>query len=298
MNDYNPLIQAFLSVARPLEIARYQYLKRLVSKRIVLNELQKFQNDDGGFAHGLEPDYYNPNSTPIQTWYATMIMKELELDPSELMILKTLTYLRQSFDRKHNVWPLKVMSSNQFPAAPWWLYNEEDLNNSSYNPTASLAGFMISYGNKEDQEIANLVIDHVFKSLEQEDMTFERHEISCLLSLFTDLSKINFRLDEQHVIKLKEIILNEVEKDEKKLFNDYVAKPSNFLNHPQGFMHQELTMLLKQEINYLDQAIDQHNLFKIPWSWGNEETFKSVKKAWQGIQALEYFILLNNFNLL
>ena len=56
--------------ARPLDIARWQYHFENGSKGAVLTALAVYQNEDGGFGHALEPDSWNPNSAPIQTWAA------------------------------------------------------------------------------------------------------------------------------------------------------------------------------------------------------------------------------------
>lgn len=43
----------------------------------MLTYLQAYQNQDGGFGHALEPDSWNPNSTPIQTATAIEILEEI-----------------------------------------------------------------------------------------------------------------------------------------------------------------------------------------------------------------------------
>ena len=65
--------------ARPLDMARWKYMFENGSKEDVLNALIAYQNEDGGFGHGLEPDYWNPDSSPIQTEVATEIIKEINL---------------------------------------------------------------------------------------------------------------------------------------------------------------------------------------------------------------------------
>lgn len=53
--------------ARPIDIARWQYLFENGNRDNVLKALSSYQNKDGGFGHALEPDCWNPNSSPIQT---------------------------------------------------------------------------------------------------------------------------------------------------------------------------------------------------------------------------------------
>ena len=61
-------------------MARWNYLFENGSKEDVASVLKTYQNDDGGFANALEPDCWNINSTPLQTWVATQIIKEINLD--------------------------------------------------------------------------------------------------------------------------------------------------------------------------------------------------------------------------
>ena len=42
--------------ARPLDLARWQYLFEDGGRENVLNILASYQNEDGGFGHALEPD--------------------------------------------------------------------------------------------------------------------------------------------------------------------------------------------------------------------------------------------------
>ena len=63
--------------ARPIDLARWQFHFEQGSRDAVVRCLTKYQNADGGFGHALEPDAWNPHSTPIQTWCATEIINEI-----------------------------------------------------------------------------------------------------------------------------------------------------------------------------------------------------------------------------
>ena len=74
--------------ARPLDLARWNYLFENGNKENVLRILASYQNEDGGFGHGLEPDCWNPNSSPVQTWVATEIIKEVAFKAIGIQILQ------------------------------------------------------------------------------------------------------------------------------------------------------------------------------------------------------------------
>ena len=53
--------------ARPLECVRWAYLFEEGSREDVIKMLSAFQNDAGGFGHGLEPDSMLPDSNAVDT---------------------------------------------------------------------------------------------------------------------------------------------------------------------------------------------------------------------------------------
>jgi hypothetical protein len=80
--------------ARPLDFARFQFHFKNGSRDAVLNALAAYQNEDGGFGHALEADLWNPNSSPIQTWTATEILREVgHTDSAHPIIQGILRYL-------------------------------------------------------------------------------------------------------------------------------------------------------------------------------------------------------------
>ena len=82
MNTYQIARTFIYRNARPLDIARWQYHFDGGSKEAVLTALAAYQNEDGGFGHALEPDCWNPNSAPIQTWTATEVLREIDFTDS------------------------------------------------------------------------------------------------------------------------------------------------------------------------------------------------------------------------
>ncbi len=78
---------------RSLEIARWEFLFEGGSKEQVISYLSAFQNDDGGFGHGLEPDFWSPQSSPMATWSAGQILPEIGATFEDEIVQKMLAYL-------------------------------------------------------------------------------------------------------------------------------------------------------------------------------------------------------------
>ena len=66
-----------LQRARPIDHARWCFHFEGAAPQDVLDILSQYQNADGGFGHALEADFWNPSSSPMQTWAATELIHSL-----------------------------------------------------------------------------------------------------------------------------------------------------------------------------------------------------------------------------
>lgn len=97
--NYNKARNFIYRNARPLDIARWKYQFENGEREEVITALSAYQNEDGGFAHALEPDCWNPNSAPIQTWVATEIIRDIKLEDKNYPLIKgILRYLAYKMD--------------------------------------------------------------------------------------------------------------------------------------------------------------------------------------------------------
>ena len=123
MNTFEKAQNFIYRNARPLDLARWQYHFENGSQEAVLKALAAYQNQDGGFGHGLEADSFNPDSSPIQTWTATEILREVGVtDGKNPVIQKILAYLESGadFDAVRKQWLNTIPSNNEYPCAIWW----------------------------------------------------------------------------------------------------------------------------------------------------------------------------------
>lgn len=134
--------------ARPLDIARWKYLFENGCREDVLLALAVYRNEDGGFGDALEPDCWNPNSSPLQTWAATEIIKEIKLDDKQHSVIQgILTYLSSGKDLNGHIWANTILSNNAYPHAEWWDFRPDE--ERSYNPTACLSGFLLKFADSD-----------------------------------------------------------------------------------------------------------------------------------------------------
>ena len=101
----------------------YHFFER--SPDHVLRNLEKYQNEDGGFGHGLEPDFMLPASSPMATTIALQIMDEIE-EKYDNIISSALGFYENTFDQNRNGWWAVPIQVNNYPHAPWWHYDTRE----------------------------------------------------------------------------------------------------------------------------------------------------------------------------
>lgn len=135
------LVQAKLFIyqyGRLLDRRRFEYFFENGPKEAVLAALAAYQNPDGGFGQGLEPDIRSPHSQPVPTESALILMDEIEcFDPS---ILKGVIRFLQANSIPTGGFPLAFCHINDYPHAPWW--NTDQDNEAHMNPTGRIIGLL------------------------------------------------------------------------------------------------------------------------------------------------------------
>src|SRR3712207_6265951 len=105
--------------ARPLEQALYAYHFEQSAPEDVYGRLASFQNADGGFGHGLEPDHRVDASTPLATPVALQILRALKAPAGHPLVRGAMRYLLESYDHERQRWPIVPPETATAPHAPW-----------------------------------------------------------------------------------------------------------------------------------------------------------------------------------
>lgn len=105
-----------------------------------LAELARFQNDDGGFGHGLEPDIAAPESNPFAARIALQVCCAIEAPADAPLVRRLLNWLNEHQDEDGG-WRL-APAVYEHALAPWfagWSWP-------SLNPALDLAGYVARLG--------------------------------------------------------------------------------------------------------------------------------------------------------
>jgi hypothetical protein len=89
----------------------------------VLGELSKFQNDDGGFGHAMEPGIRMPNSSPLCSSVAFQVLRELEVSDDREIVHSAIGYFANSYQPKIGGWDPTGPDVHDYDRARWWDYS-------------------------------------------------------------------------------------------------------------------------------------------------------------------------------
>ena len=113
----------------------------------VLDELASYQNQDGGFGNGLEPDLQLPDSSVITTTIGLRILREVKATSSDEIVRKAIQYLLAEYNSTQSRWPIVPQAVDEYPHAPWWNFAKtaDTFGNFLANPRAEVVGYLHEY---------------------------------------------------------------------------------------------------------------------------------------------------------
>lgn len=284
--------------ARPLDLVRWQYHFENGGKETVLNALFYYQNENGGCGHALEPDCWNPNSTPIHTWVATEILKEIDFYDTEHPLIENLIkYLSSGEAFSGHFWYRTVPSNNEYPHAPWWTADDGYQHENNYNPTASLSGFYLFCGDRESAfyKIAEMIAREAVDAYLSNDNP-EMHAIVCYIHLLEYCEKAGIEdLFDMDVFRNKLIldVKKTINRDTSRWSTSYVCKPSQFFNDRKSPFYLENREIAEYECDFIEKTQLENGAWAITWNWNQyQKEYAISANRWQAAFAVKNMLYL------
>jgi len=289
--------------ARPIELARWRYHFDNGSSEAVILALMSYQNPDGGFGHGLEPDSWNPYSSPIQTWYAMEILEEIGIeDPQHTMIQGILGFLDSKSDFDNDFWFNTIPTNNDYPHAPWWQHEPKTEDDHDYNPTAYIAGFILRFAD-HDSELYYLGKRIAQKAILSFNLNYEKNEMhlmACFAHLASDIRKLgitDFIGFETMELYLTERVKTLIDQDLDLWDSGYVCKPSRFIKDRNSPFYPLNKEAAEAECLDIKEKQSQDGTWEVTWDWTNYTyQWPIAKNWWKSILILNNLLYLKNFD--
>lgn len=285
--------------ARGLELAKWRFYFEGGDAESVIDELQYYQNTDGGFGHALEADCWNPASAPSQMFYAIHILHELAYqDTTHPVIQNMLRYLESGKDMVDGFWVSILPSNNQYPHAPWWTKTDRKTFD-VYMPNADICWFILKFAQKDSplyDKAVSMVQRMLNLFLSQNEV--EPHSLESMMFLLRELQKTDSSCGQledaatAHGIQLMRGLI-EVNPD---TWTAYCITPSFFIHDRLHPLYPEYRELLKLEVQRLMETRDADGCWDINWVWQEyESAYRLSANWWKSSVTMQKLMLYETF---
>lgn len=278
-----------LTRARPLEAARYRHHFEQGAVDDIYAGLSAFQNDDGGYGHGLEPDLQTSASSVLATTVALQILAEIGAAASQPQVAGAIHFLLNTYDPALNGWPIIPPAAENAAHAPWWAAAglAERFGHFRCNPTAEVIAYLHDYQQLVDAgwlaEITRATLSHILA--QPDDMGM--NELHCCLRLLESTSLPAAIRQPLHA-RLSTVVAHTMARDPAD-WAHYTLQPLAVAPAPGAVFASQLAELLAQNLDYRIDTQGADGAWTPTWSWGALDAtgWAQAEPAWQGVLTLD-----------
>jgi hypothetical protein len=280
--------------ARQVEIAKWDYLFNSGSKDEIVNEMLKYQNNDGGFGNGFESDILLPLSAAIPSAEAIFTAYDYELDCTADWFGRLLNYFENSILDIPSFWEPVPKELDNYPHAPWWEYQSNTV--FSPNPCAIVSSALILYGNQNQKQIGYKVAEKCINFL-CSDVFCADHDCYNLQRLVEALQTIHSPLASSQVIhEMQRRIKENVCYDEAK-WMEYVAQPLDLVDNPNSLWYDSVHEGVENNFMFWIEKLNNEGVWTPNFAWWiDSEVSRNVTKNWKGYLAVKRAKIFREFD--
>lgn len=232
---------------------------RPVSSSNVLAALAHYQNEDGGFGHGLEADLRSKQSTVIATTVGLQILSSIDAIRSP-MADRALEYLSANYTDEG--WQAIHAGANDAPHAPWWKYKVPC--GYAANPTVEVLKYLLDRRAMASAtpELMDRAITHI------SEHALDMHELLCYSRLFESamLSK------EQRLALLPHLLSNafQLVNSDPNDWEEYCLTPLCLAQQPGSVFAEFFADVIPENFEFLVNSQNEDGSWSPAWSWAGE----------------------------
>ena len=263
----------------------------------VLSALAAYQNDDGGFGHGLEPDLRTPASSVIATTIAFQNFRSLGVPVDLEMARRGIAYLLATYDESRQVWPIVPTEVEDAPHAPWWDYaaSEAGFGGFLINPRVEIVGYLHDYRAAVPEELVETLTTAVFAHLDSLPDEMEMHDVLCFASLAQTAA-----LPQSHRERIWTRLAKAAEHGvarEREQLSGYVLRPLDVAPSPDAPLAAGLADEVAMNLDYELEQQGADGAWSPTFSWGDQhpEAWQAARREWQARITLRTLRTLRDF---
>jgi len=303
---FNEVRQWVYRNARHLELMIWKYEFENGSKEAVLDALSFYQNADGGFGNALEPDNWNPNSTPYSTANAISRLKTIGYaDVQHPIVSGILRFLNSGAYFTENGWEWSIPTNNDYPHAPWWNFEQAD-STTEFGLSCDIAGFVLSVCQK-DSELYNKavtviqnIVNRLRNSIECDTAGGNVHRVCDLVETLQKYDMLD-KFDAAFLPEAsKKMVAQAIGMDSEK-WVEVGSSPLEYITNPDSVFYNDYKDAVQHELDCLIETRPKQSVWGIGWSWyDNQEKYANAfsisENWWKSDIALSNIRILKHFN--
>ena len=285
--------------ARPLERALFALYFEEGPRTGVLAALVPFQNPDGGFGHGLEPDLRTPASSVIATVTAFDILRGIGADEDTPGLPAALAYLVGAYDVEVERWPIVPPEVEDAPHAPWWSYADSAENFRGFwaNPRAAVVAYLQQFTRLTPSPFSEGARHAVVNDLMRYPQHMEMHDLLC----FVDLLETH-GLPREHyediLDKLRRALPHSVPTTAAE-WDGYGLQPIQVVRSPESPLYGVLEpAIIDANLAYLIDHQQPDGSWTPNWRWDfvDAGAWTVAEREWRGILTLRALRTLRDYD--
>ena len=286
---------------RPLERALAEYRFSGAWESAVLHELVRFQNPDGGFGHGLEPDVRTPSSSALATALGLKVLRDLGCNAEDSMVRGAVEYLLSTMDEAGCSWRPVPLDVNDAPHAPWWHDEDGSLARTfdGYRiiPRVLIAALLVHYEDLAPLNRLREIVRGAVDAIDSVPVLGEGGgsdlEYAIQLAEADGLPQDDRTRVADRVL---DAIPNAVVRDAEK-WSTYCITPLRIAPRPTTLGAESIREELEAHLDYLIDTQNADGSWHPTWTWGGAypDAWEQAQRDWSGILTLDALESLEAF---
>ena len=279
---------------RTLDQRRFEFHFEDGSADAVLAALAPYQNDDGGFAHSLEPDLRTSTSSAIVTTIGFQMLREVRAPADHILVRKGIQYFIATYDESQQVWPIVPPEVDEAPHAPWWNYEKspETFGQFLVNPRAEIVGYLHEFSDGVPSQLLKTLTAAVLEHLDTLSDEMEMHDTLCFVRLAETKTLPNRDKVWAKLARAAQDVARNAEQ-----LTGYVLKPLWLVTSPESPLAARLQDEVEMNLDFEIEQQGEDGAWSPNFSWGEQypEAWQTAKKEWQSRITVDILKTLKDF---
>lgn len=257
-----------MASGRPLEQARFRRRFEDGSLVEVTAALAAYQNPDGGYGHGLEPDARTPTSGALATSVGLGVLRDVGATADHEEVRAAVGYLLATLDPEEKVWRIIPEDANDYPHAPWWTDENGSLRQGfgayEVNPRADLVGLLHIYATLVPADLLDDLTERTIASIEAGEQ--EAHALICAVRL-AETKELPARYRDRLAPRVRELVMQTATRDPS-AWSEYGPQPLWYVSSPDSLCAADLADATQANFDFLIEQQAEDGSWKPTFNWG------------------------------